>query len=213
MPVGENQSGFDPLEPRPSEQELRSADPLPTRSEMDRLLPLVYAELKRIAATLLERERSDHTLQATALVHEVYCKLLGQRTHGWSDKTQFLQVAAKAMRRLLVDHSRGHRAKKRGGAPGEGVRTHDAGDLLPTLQLFEERAIDLVALDEALEELGTIDPQKSRIVEMRFFGGMTGQETAEAMGISLRTVEREWAFARAWLLSRIADRPVPGGAP
>ena len=213
MSVGESDNRVRPGEAGPPEAGLPGGGAGSTRAEMDRLLPLVYAELKRIAATMLERERPDHTLQPTALVHEVYCKLIGQRTHGWNDKAQFLQVAAKAMRRLLVDHVCGRKAQKRGGGQGEGARTLDAGDLLPTLQAFEERAIDLVALDEALEELGTLDPQKSRIVEMRFFGGMSGQEAAEALGVSLRTVDREWAFARAWLLARIADRPDPEGAP
>lgn len=163
---------------------------------VERLFPVVYEELRRLASAFLGRERPDHTLQTTALVHEAYLKLADQRRAGWKTRAQFLGVAAKAMRRILVDHARAKKAAKRGGGQ-RGLALDE------TVAVFEERAVDLVALDEALERLRALDEQKMRIVELRFFGGLTSEETAEVLGIGLRTVERDWAMAKAWLRGQV----------
>lgn len=163
---------------------------------VERLFPVVYEELRRLASAFLGRERPDHTLQTTALVHEAYLKLADQRRAGWKTRAQFLGVAAKAMRRILVDHARAKKAAKRGGGQ-RGLALDE------TVAAFEERAVDLVALDEALERLRALDEQKMRIVELRFFGGLTSEETAEVLGIGLRTVERDWAMAKAWLRGQV----------
>lgn len=162
------------------------------------LLPLVYAELRRVAEAYLRRERNDHTLQATALVHEAYMRLVDQRAASFTDKAHFMRVAARAMRRILVDHARARKAEKRGGGAGEVAL--DEG-----LVLIESRAVDLLALDEALDELQRLDAEQARIVELRFFAGLTSVEVSHVLGKSLRTVEREWAFARAWLRSKVGD--------
>lgn len=163
---------------------------------IDALLPKVYEELRSLASSYLNRERADHTLQPTALVHEAYLRLLGQRTVGWKDRAQFLSAAAIVMRRILVDHARRRNAAKRGG---KVART----PLDDAVTGFEERAIDLVALDEALTALTEIDPRKGRIVELRFFAGLTAEEAARIIGVNVRTVEREWTVARAWLRSQL----------
>lgn len=163
-----------------------------------KLLPRVYDELRYLASSYLVRERSDHTLQPTALVHEAYMRLIGQRTIGWKDKAQFLGAAATVMRRILVDHARARKAKKRGGG-----RSKTPLDL--AVAAFEERAFDLVALDEAMERLAALDMRKSRIVELRFFGGLSVQETSRVIDVPLRTVEREWALAKAWLRGEITQ--------
>jgi RNA polymerase sigma factor (TIGR02999 family) len=157
-----------------------------------RLMPVVYAELRRLARQYLQRERGDHTLQPTALVHEAYLRLAGQKNMQWANRAQFFAVSAQLMRRILVDHARGHVAKKRGGH-AEKIELDDA--ILPP----EERAENLLALDEALTQLATMDARKSRVVELRFFGGLTVDETAEAMGLNAATVRRDWTFAKAWL--------------
>ncbi len=163
----------------------------------DRLVPHLYDELHKVAAAYLRRERRDHTLQPTALVNEVYLRLVEQEGMEWEDRAHFLGWAAKFMRQVLVDHAQKRRAQKRGG---EAQRV----PLENLLVGFEKRALDLVALEEALERLTAIDERKSRIVELRFFGGLTIPETAEVLEVSHATVEREWRFARAWLHEQIA---------
>ncbi len=169
-----------------------------SRDAVDRLLPLVYDELRRIASDYLYRERADHTLQPTAIVHEAYLRLVNQQSAGWNDRTQFFAVAAKIMRRILVDHARSRKAAKRGG----GKRKSEFDD---ALAVFEERAIDLVALDEVLNKLADVDERKSRVVELRFFGGLSVEETSRILNVPLRTVERDWTFAKAWLRSKLGD--------
>ena len=163
---------------------------------VDDLFPLVYDELRKIAAAYLQRERRDHTLQTTALVHEAYLRLIGQKSAGWGNRIQFFGVAAKVMRRILVDRARTRHAVKRGGHANR-IELDEA------VASFEERAIDLVALDEALKRLAELDSRKSDVVEMRFFGGMTLPEIAELLRTPLRTIERDWTTARAWLRAEI----------
>jgi RNA polymerase sigma factor (TIGR02999 family) len=162
------------------------------REALESLLPLVYDELHRQAARRLRRERPGHTLQPTALVHEVYLRLVDQRRVSWQNRTQFFGVAAQMMRRILVSHARERRAQKRGGA--DTRLTLDEG-LLATPQ----RDVQLLALDAALSRLEAIDAEKSRLVELRFFSGLSIEETAEVMGVSPRTVDRQWQTAKAWL--------------
>ena len=165
----------------------------------EQLMPLVYDELRRLARHYLQKERSDHTLQATGLVHEAYLRMVDQTGTTWQNRAQFFGVAAQVMRRLLVDHARAHQAAKRGGVR-EKLEFDEA--LAPA----DERTVDLIALDDALRELFALDPRKSRIVEMRFFGGLTMEEIGEVLSISPRTIRREWRVAKAWL-----RREVVGG--
>lgn len=169
------------------------------RDALDALLPLVYSELHRRAASYLHRERPEHTLQPTALVHEAYLRLVDQRNVQWQNRAHFFGIAAQAMRRILVDHARRHRRVKRGG--GMNVSLDDAD--MPV----SERPIDLLALDEALERLAHRDPQQARVVELRFFGGLSVEETADVLACSPSTVKREWAMARAWLHLQIQRAP------
>jgi len=170
----------------------------------EQLIPLVYQELRRQASRYLSRERADHTLRPTALVHEAYLRLAGQRRVVWQDRGQFFAVAATAMRRLLVDHARQHGAVKRGGCScavsledGERIMASEAPDL------------DIIALNDALVELSAIDPLRSRMIELRFFAGLTTDETAEALGVSAATVTRGWRLARAWLHHRLTRGSAP----
>jgi RNA polymerase sigma factor (TIGR02999 family) len=160
------------------------------------LMPLVYDELRRLARGYLQRERADHTLQATGLVHEAYLRLVDQTTTTWQNRAHFFGVAAQLMRRILVDHARRHRMQKRGGAWAK-VEFDEA--LAPAVS----RSLDVIALDDALQELVELNPQHSRIIELRFFGGLTTKEVAVVLDLSLRTVEREWRMARAWLRRQI----------
>jgi RNA polymerase sigma factor (TIGR02999 family) len=162
------------------------------RNAVDRLFPLVYDELRRIAHRQLGRERADHTLGTTALVHEAYLKLVDQTRAQLTDRAHFFAVAARAMRRILVDYARRHRALKRGGAAGR-VSLSDAA------LVASERADTLVALDEALTRLAELDDRLSQVVECRFFGGLTEEETAEALAVTARTVRRDWVKAKGWL--------------
>jgi RNA polymerase sigma factor (TIGR02999 family) len=156
------------------------------------LIPVVYDELRRIARRHLWHERPDHTLQSAALVNEAYLRLVGQKPPEWQNRAHFFGVAAQMMRHILVDHARNRRAAKRGaGAPR--LR------LDPEVALPRELELDVVALDDALNKLAGLDPKASRLIELRFFGGLSTEETAVVMGISPRTVKREWAAARAWL--------------
>jgi RNA polymerase sigma factor (TIGR02999 family) len=169
---------------------------------LDQLMPLVYNELRAIANRYLSRERNDHTLQSTSLVHEAYVRMIDQRHVQWQNRAHFLGIAAQMMRRILVDHARHERRLKRGGP-------------LPSLSLdaavavaTPAREIDLLALDEALDRLAAIDAQQSRLVELRFFSGLTIEEAAVALGISAGTVKREWSTAKAWLFREMSrDTP------
>lgn len=166
---------------------------------MDQLVPLVYEELARIAHRQLGLEAPGHTLSTTALVHEAYLRLVDQTRAQWADRAQFFGVAAHSMRRVLVDHARRHRAARRGGAHRRHVSLDalEAGDVAGLAA--SERADILVAMDEALEQLAALDPRQARVVECRFFGGLTEAETAEALGVTPRTVARDWVKARGWL--------------
>lgn len=166
------------------------------KTALDEILPLVYDELRRIAQNYLNRERGDHTLQATALVHEAYLRLIDQRKADWKNRSQFFGLAAQMMRRILVNHAAEHKAQKRGS--GQKLQLDETVDVS-----FEEN-LDLLDLDEALKKLEIFDASKSKIVELRFFGGLTLQETAEVLSRSHATVEREWAFAKAWLYRELS---------
>jgi RNA polymerase sigma-70 factor, ECF subfamily len=156
------------------------------------LIPLVYNELRRMADGYMRRERTGHTLQTTALVHEAYLKLCGQHSVAWQNRAHFFGIASQVMRRVLIDHARGHIRGKRGGG-------REAIPLDEALVFSPERSEEFVELDSALERLAAFDSRQARIVEMRFFGGLTVEETAEALGISPKTVKRDWSVAKAWL--------------
>jgi RNA polymerase sigma factor (TIGR02999 family) len=166
---------------------------------LDRLLPQIHDELRKLAASYLRRERPDHTLQPTALVNEAFLKLVDQRAAKWQNRAHFFGIAAQAMRRILVDHARAHAASKRGGA----MRRVPLDDAM----LGRPVDVDLLDLDEALTRLAAMDPQQSRIVELRFFGGLTMEETAEVMHISPATIGREWRMAKAWLSAELGRTP------
>lgn len=157
-----------------------------------KLIPLVYDELRRLAGSYMHRERSDHTLQPTALVHEAYLKLVEQRSVDWQGRAHFFAIAAQMMRRILIDHARAHLSEKRGA--GEKPLPLDEA-----LAFAPEQSLKLVRIDQSLERLAQIDPRQSKIVELRFFGGLTVEQTAEALGIAPRTVKRDWNVAKAWL--------------
>ncbi len=164
---------------------------------LDALLPLVYAELHRQASRYLRRERAGHTLQTTALIHEAYLKLIDQRRVNWQNRAHFFGIAAQAMRRILVDYARRRHREKRGGA-GADLPLEEAA-----LIVSEERSVDLVALDEALTRLAEFDERQARIVELRYFSGLTIEETAEVLRISSATVKSDWNIAKAWLRHEI----------
>jgi len=163
------------------------------QAALDQLMPLVYSELRRLASNYLRRERQGHTLQPTALVNEAYLKLVDQRSAKWQNRAQFFGISAQLMRRILVDHARQHRAAKRGGSEQRRLSITSAE------KFAKQSEIDLLALNEALDELTKMDPQQARIVELKFFGGLSIEETAEVLGIGHATVERDWKMARAWL--------------
>jgi RNA polymerase sigma factor (TIGR02999 family) len=162
------------------------------------LQPLVYEELRRIARLYLRRERPDHTLQATALVHEAYLRLIDQRSVDWRNRAQFIGLAATMMRRVLINYARERSAAKRGGGAERVSLTVAEG-------MADSPAVDVVALHEALEQLEAIDARKSRIVELKFFGGLTTVETADVLEVSHATVERDWKVARAWLYDSLSS--------
>lgn len=168
---------------------------------LDKLLPLVYHELRHLASSYLSRERPDHTLQTTALVHEAYLKLIDQRRVTWQNRGHFFAIAAQAMRRILLDQARRHTAAKRGSGAAKLALDEAAA-------LSIEPDENLLALDRALKELEAIDPQQARIIELRYFGGLTIEETAEVVGSSPATVKREWAMARAWLYRSLTSEEV-----
>ena len=166
------------------------------KSAGEKLLPAIYAELHRQASRAMRRESDEHTLQATALVHEAYLRLVDQRRAEWHNRAQFFGVAAQVMRRILVDHARAQHATKRGGAMQQ-ITLGDAAQSAATHA--DDSALDVLALHDALDRLAAMDPEQARLVELRYFGGMNIEETAEALGVSPATVKREWAVARAWL--------------
>jgi RNA polymerase sigma factor (TIGR02999 family) len=166
---------------------------------LDRLFPLVYEQLHHLAHRQLGLEGSGHTLSTTALVHEAYLKLVGQADAPWQERAYFFAVAAGAMRRILVDHARRHRAARRGGK-GQIRIALDEVEIAVT-----ERAAEIVALDEALGRLAALDSRQAKVVECRYFAGLTETETAEALGISVRTVAREWLTAKGWLFQELQD--------
>jgi RNA polymerase sigma factor (TIGR02999 family) len=162
------------------------------KEALDQLMPIVYEELRRQAARYLRREQAGHTLQTTALIHEAYVRLVDQRNVQWQNRAHFFGIAAQLMRRILVDHARAKKRVKRGGSD---VRV----SLADADVAVKGQELDVVAVDEALQRLAAIDEQQSRVVELRFFSGLTVEETAEVMGISKATVKRDWAMAKAWL--------------
>jgi RNA polymerase sigma factor (TIGR02999 family) len=165
---------------------------------LERLFPVVYGELQRLAAAYIRRERVNHTLQPTALIHEAYLRLVDQRLPDWRSRAHFFGVAARVMRQVLVDSARSHRADKRGG--GVNISLDDV------VVSASERPQAIVALDEGIAELEKIDPRKSKVIEMRHFGGLTNAEMAEALGVSVPTVVRDLRFAQAWLHEYLAAR-------
>lgn len=178
--------------PRAEVTQLLQQWSLGQQDALDRLLPTIYDELRRLAAAYLRRERRDHTLQATALVHEAFLKLVDQREVHWQNRAHFFGIAAQMMRRILIDHARAHGASKRGsGVPPLSLEE--------ALVVVPAATVDLLALDEALTRLARVDPQQGRVVELRFFGGLTVDETATVLKVSPDTVTRDWWLAKAWL--------------
>ncbi len=167
---------------------VREGDP----SAFEQLLPVVYNELRQIAGRYMARQRDGHTLQTTALINEAYLRLANQEEKRWENRAHFFAVAATVMRHILVDHARAHQRDKRGG----GAMQVSLGEAEAKAN---EQALEITAVDEALKTLAALDPQQSRVVELRFFGGLTMEEVAEVLNISLSTAEREWRSARAWL--------------
>lgn len=162
------------------------------REALDSLIPLVYNELRQIARHYLRNERPGHTLQSTALVHEAYVRMISQDLPQWQNRAHFFAVAAQLMRQILVDHARANRASKRGGGACT-IALEDAGERFPQVD------VDVIALDDALKSLSAMDSQQGKIVELKFFGGLSIEDTAEVLGVSAATVKRDWITARAWL--------------
>jgi len=171
------------------------------KSALDEMTPVLYDELRRMARRLLSAERSDHTLQPTALVHEAYLRLINQRAVDWKNRAHFLGVAATMMRRILINHAKANQAAKREGYAA-AISLEDA------LGVFTNPQVDLIDLDHTLDKLTELDPQQGKVVELRYFGGLSIEETAEVMGISPATVKREWGTARLWLIQQLEGPPV-----
>jgi RNA polymerase sigma factor (TIGR02999 family) len=169
---------------------------------LEMLTPIIYGELRRLAQSYMRQERADHTLQSTAVVHEAFIRLIDQNVE-WKSRAHFFAIAAKMMRRILVDHARARSTSKR----GVGMARVDVEEQAIESQ---ERSVDLLALDEALEHLARIDPQRSRIVELRYFGGLSNEESANVLGISPATVQRQWSGAKAWLYRELSGRESSG---
>jgi RNA polymerase sigma-70 factor (ECF subfamily) len=167
------------------------------KQALDRLTPLVYHELHQIAGRLMAGQRPNHTLQATALVNEAYVRLVDGREASWQDRAHFFALCARAMRRILIDHARARASEKRGGG-------QVALELDEALAAAPAREINLLELDDALNRLAELDPRKSQVVELRFFGGLNLEETAEALKVSTKTVQRDWDLARAWLFGELS---------
>ena len=170
------------------------------KAALDSLMPLVYGELRRIAQHYLNNERPDHTLQSTALVHEAYVRLTEQDLPKWQNRAHFFAVAAQLMRQILVDYARSHRASKRGGNIYKLALDEAEGQL-------QAVDVDIVALDDALKSLAVMDQQQSKVVELKFFGGLSIEDTAEVLGVSPSTVKRDWVTARAWLYRELDRSP------
>jgi RNA polymerase sigma factor (TIGR02999 family) len=168
------------------------------REALDQLLPIVYDELRRVARHQLSKERANHTLQATALVNEAYMKLIDQHSVDWQNRAHFFSIAAETMRRILVNHAVERNAQKRGG----GMTLLSLDD---EIDFIHQRDLDMLALDDSLKRLEEFDPTQAKIVELKFFGGMTNEEIASVMGVSDSTVKREWRMAKAWLSARMKD--------
>lgn len=168
------------------------------RTALEKLTPLIYDELKRMAHRYIQRERNGHTLQTTALVNEAYLRLAAQEKPAWQDRAHFFAVIAQVMRHILIDYARRRRSQKHGGEVQQ-VSLTDAA------LMSEERAAELIALDDALAELHQFDSRKSKVVELRYFAGLSLEETAEALNISLMTVRRDWRAAKAWLFRRMSE--------
>ena len=169
------------------------------RTAVDDLLPLIYGELRSLAANYLRRERPEHTLQPTALVHEAYLRLVDQTQVSWQNRAHFFGMAAQMMRRILVDYARAHKAGKRGS--GDQKVSLDEN-----IDKAVERSAELISLDDALTELSEVDELKSRIIELRYFGGLTVEETAEVLGVTPITINRHWRMAKAWLYGKMSNR-------
>ena len=169
------------------------------REALDRLMPLIYNELRRLARRYMRSENPGHSLQATALVNDLYVRLIDQKRVNWQNRAHFFGAAAQIIRRLLVDHARARHRLKRGG----GALKVELNEALSASQPIQ---MDLIALDDALHRLAVMEPQQSRIIELRFFGGLSTEETAEALNISPATVKRDWAFARAWLYREMTSK-------
>ena len=170
-----------------------------SKAELDELMPVVYDELRRVAQKYLSRERSNHTLQTTALVHEAYLRLIDQRAVDWENRAQFFGIAARMMRRILINHANDRQAKKR-----QGYATRISLD--EAVNFFEKAELDLTVLDEALNELAQLDPKQAEVVELRFFGGLTIEEVSDVLEISPSTTKREWDSAKLWLRRRLSTR-------
>jgi RNA polymerase sigma factor (TIGR02999 family) len=183
--------------------ELLSQLALGNHSVESRLIPLVYAEMRRIAQRYMRQERKNHTLQATALVHEAYIKLIDQHSVNWENRAQFFGIAANVMRRILVDHARTRDSQKRGGGAGE-ISLDEA------LVYSPERSSALLELDAALDRLAAQDPRQAKIIEMRFFTGLSVEEVAEVLGVSPKTIKRDWSMAKAWLHRELRAAYDPG---
>lgn len=168
------------------------------KTVIERLMPLVYDELHRRASRYMRQERAGHTLQPTALVHEAYLKLVGQREASFRNRAHFFAIASQLMRRILIDHARARLTARRGG-------DQDGFSLQYAARLRTDTPKGMIAVDDALVKLRALDPRQEQIVEMRFFGGLTVQETAEVLGVSTRTIEREWTVARAWLYMQLKE--------
>jgi RNA polymerase sigma factor (TIGR02999 family) len=164
-----------------------------------KLIPVVYDELRRLAGSYMRRERVDHTLQATALVHEAYLKLIEQRSVNWQSRAHFFGIAAQLMRRILIDHARGHSRQKRGG---EQKKVSLDGAFV----FSGQQADELLAVDDSLNQLAKIDARQAKVVELRFFGGLSVEEAAEVLGVSPKTVKRDWSVAKAWLYADLRER-------
>ena len=184
---------------RPHVTELLRAWGSGDRSALDQLVPIIHEELRRLARLQMRAERDNHTLQTTALVNEAFLRLVDLRRIRWQDRAHFLALSARLMRRILVDHARSRNYQKRGG--GAANLTLDEA-LIGSV----ERSADLVALDDALEDLARVDARKSQVVELRFFGGLSVEETAQALKISAETVTRDWRLAKVWLLRQVSRR-------
>lgn len=189
--------------PKPGDAKAAASNPQApaNRAAADKLLEVVYDDCRRLAASYLKKENAGHTLQPTALAHEVYMRLIEQERVSWKGRTHFLAIAAQAMRRLLIDHARGRDRLKRGGG---WQRVQMDGPAEPGAQQ-KSTEVDIEKLDRVLKELAELDERQAKVVEMRFLAGMTVEEVAEALGVSKRTVEGDWTMARAWLRKQLSD--------